>query len=236
MEIIEILTDSLSYPLQNIKALIIYLVLGIIFGVVFGVAVGILAASFATQNILAAIGAGVLGFIVILLIGFVILGYQLDIIKFGIDRRNDAPEIDFVRQFINGFKLFVVNFVYLLIPVIISSILAIFLQNWISIIINFIVGLIFGFALMMGECRLAKTGDMMHALSVGGAISDIGKIGIVKVIILIVLVAVIVLVLFFIAGLISKVNSTFGGIILGIFGVYAAFFTGRAIGLLYSEV
>ncbi|WP_405295850.1 DUF4013 domain-containing protein [Methanobrevibacter sp.] len=236
MEIIEILTDALYYPLQNIKALIIYVILGIIFGVVFGAAVGVLAVSFAAQNVLATIGAGVLGFIVILLIGFVVLGYQLDIIKLGIERSDDAPEIDFMRQFINGFKLFVVNFVYLLIPVIISSLLAIFLQHWISIVINFIVGLVFGFALMMGECRLAKTGDMMHALSVGGAISDIGEIGFVKVILLMVLIAVIVFVLFFIAGLISNVNSTIGGIILGIFGVYATFVTGRATGLLYSEI
>ena len=236
MEIIEILTDALSYPLQNVKAFIIYGILGIIFGVVFGAAVGILAVSFATQNILATIGAGVLGFIVILLIGFVVLGYQLDIIKYGIERSDRAPEIDFVRQFINGFKLFVVNFVYLLIPIIISSILAIFLQHWISIIINFIVGLIFGFALLMGECRLAKTEDILHALSVGGAISDIGKIGIAKVVILMVLIAIIVLVLFFVAGLISNINSTIGGILLGIFGVYATFVTGRAAGLLYSEI
>ena len=47
MELGEIITDALTYPLQNIKALVIYIILGIILGLavggtVAGVVVGVI--------------------------------------------------------------------------------------------------------------------------------------------------------------------------------------------------
>ena len=43
-------------------------------------------------------------------------------------------------------------------------------------------------------------------------------------------------VLLFIVNLVTQWNSTVGGILLGIIGVYITFFTARAVGLLYSDV
>ena len=133
MELGEIFSDALVYPFHNINA-------------------GALA-----KNALAVIGSGIIGIIITLVIGFAISGFELDIIKYGINRDNDAPGIDFVRQFINGVKLFVVNIVYFIIPIIIGAILAVIFQHWLSGIISAILFIIFALAAIMGQCRLAKT-------------------------------------------------------------------------------
>ena len=236
MELGEIITDALSYPFQNIKALLIYVILGIILGIAVGGTVLGIAAGAATKNVLAVLGSGTIGIIIALIIGLFITGYQLDIIKYGIERSNAGPEIDFVRQFINGVKYLVINIVYMIIPIIISAILAVIFQHWLSGLISMILSIIFGLALMMGQCRLAKTEDLGYALSIGEAVGDISRVGIVKLIAFIIIIVIIAVVLTVIIGFIARWNSTIGGILFGILGVYLVFFTGRATGLLYSNV
>ena len=102
MELGEIITDALTYPLQNIKALVIYIILGIILGLAVGGTVAGVVAGSQANNAFAVIGSGIIGIIVALVLGFFISGYQLDITKYGIERSSAGPEIDFVRQFING--------------------------------------------------------------------------------------------------------------------------------------
>ena len=236
MEIGEILSDALVYPFQDIKAFVIYLILGIILGIAVGGTVVGIYAGIAADNILAVIGSGIIGIVVALVIGFFISGYELDIVKYGIERDQRAPDIDFVRQFINGVKYFVVYLIYMIIPIIISAILAVIFQHWLSGIISAIVGIIFALALMMGQCRLAKTEDLGYALSIGEAIGDISRVGILKLIIFVILVFIIVFVILFIVLAILRWNSTIGGILMGILGVYLTFFIARATGLLYSDV
>ena len=236
MEISEIMQDALVYPFQNIKALVLYVILGIILGIAIAGTIAAIAASAAINNVLAAVGSGIIGIIIALIIAFVICGYELDIIKYGIRRDNGAPGIDFVRQFINGIKLLVVDVVYYIIPVIISAILAVIFQHWLSGVLSFILFLIFAFAAFMGKCRLAKSEDLSHALAVGEAIGDISRVGIVKLILFIIIVAIIVFVLALIVSAITQFNSTIGGILMGILGVYITFFVARATGLLYSNV
>lgn len=236
MEIMEIMQDALAYPLNNLKALVIYIILGIILGIaVIGTVVGV-AASAAVDNVLAAFGAGIIGLIIALLIGFVISGYELDIVKYGINRNDGAPGIDIVRQFINGVKLFAVNIVYFIIPIIISAILAVIFQHWLSAIISAVLFVIFALAAFMGHCRLAKTEDLGNALAIGEAIGDISRVGIGKLILFIIVVVLIAFVLYFIVALIAQWNQTVGGTLMGILGVYITFFVGRATGLLYSDV
>lgn len=236
MDLMEIFSDALVYPFKNIKALIIYLVLGIILGIAVSGTIVAIAASAEAENILALVGSGILGIIVALLLGFMIYGYELDITKFGILRDEGAPEIDFVRQFINGVKGFVVYIVYMLIPIIISAILAIIFQHWLSQIIVAIVSIIFALALLMAECRLAKTEDLGNALVIGEAIGDISRVGIVKVILFIIILFIIIFILYFIVMAIAQWNSIVGGILIGILGIYITFFSARATGLLYSDV
>ena len=236
MELGEILSDALVYPFHNIKALIVYLILGIILGIAISGTIVAVVTGAALKNIWAVLGSGIIGIIISVVLGFMINGYELDIIKYGIERNPNGPELDFVRQFFNGIKLFVTKIVYMIIPIIIGAILAIIFQHWLSGLITFIIAIIFSFALMMAQCRLAKTEDLGSALAIGEAIGDISRVGIVKLLLFIILVAVIAFVLFLIAGLISQWNGTVGGIITGIVGIYVIFFAARAIGLLYSDV
>lgn len=236
MEISEIFSDALRYPLNNIKALIIYVILGMIVGIASAGSIAGMNAGMASNNLLAVIGSGIIGIIISLLIGFLIEGYILDVIKYGISRDDIAPEIDFIRQFINGVKLFAVTIVYYIIPLLISSFLAIFFAHWLSTIITAILFIIFAFAAFMAQCRLAKTEDIMYSLNIAGAIGDISKVGILKLIIFTVLVFIIAFILMFIASFIGGFNAIVGGILLGIVGVYLTFFIARASGLLYSSV
>ena len=236
MEIGEIIKDALVFPFNNIVSLLIYIVLGIIAGVVAGgtfVSI-ILGANY--NNIIAAIGSGIIGMVIFFIVFFIISGYELDIVKSGIDKEPQGPSIDIVRQFINGVKLFAVNIVYYIIPVFIGAILAVIFQHWLSGAITFIIAIIFSLAAMMAKCRLAKTEDVMYALNFGQSIADISRVGIVKLVLFIIVVAIIAIILYFIAALFMKWNATIGGVIMGIIGVYIVFFISRATGLLYSDV
>lgn len=236
MDISDIMSDALVYPFHNIKALVIYIILGIIAGIAIAGTLGAVVASSASNNVLATIGSGIIGIIITLLIGFLISGFQLDIIKYGINRDPGSPGIDFVRQFINGVKLFVVNIVYFIIPIIIGSILAVIFQHWLSGLLTAILTIIFALAAFMGECRLAKTEDLGHALAIGDAIGDISRVGILKLLAFIIVVFIIVFILSIIVGAINNWNPTIGGILIGILGIYISFFVARATGLLYSNV
>ena len=236
MELGEIISDALAYPLKNIKALAIYAILGIILGIVAGSSLLAVLFSASSKNVLATIGSSLLAVIVTLVLGFFITGYQVDITKYGIERREDGPGVDFVRQFMNGIKLFVVNFVYMIIPIIISIVVGMIFQNWLTSIITFIVTIIFALGMMMAQCRLAKTEDFGYALDIGEAIKDVTRVGLLKLLLLIILVFIITFILFFIVAAIMQWNSTIGGILMGIIGVYVVFFSARATGLLYSDV
>ena len=83
---------------------------------------------------------------------------------------------------------------------------------------------------------MAKTENLGNALSIGEAIGDITRVGIVKLILFIIVVFIIVFILALIVGFISQLNSIVGGILTGILGVYIIFFVSRATGLLYSDV
>ena len=112
MEIGEIIKDAIVYPFNNIKALIIYMIIGIVCGLLGGASLmGVLLAA-QGNNALAAGGFGFIGILILIIGGLLISGYGLDIVKFGIERRDDAPGIDIVRQVLNAIKVFIVGFVY----------------------------------------------------------------------------------------------------------------------------
>ena len=233
----DIIGDAIAYPFSNIKALVLYVVLGIIGAIIGGATLLSIGASFSSQGLagFAFSGIGIVGFIVFLLIIFLIEGYALDIIKFGIERRADSPGIDFGRQVSNAIKLIIVSVVYYIIPAIIIFILGLFLKDWILLIISIILVIVFALANFMAKCRLAKTDNLGDALAIGEAIGDISRVGLGKIIATVVVIILILVIVAFIIALISKLNNTIGNIILGIFSVYFVFFYNRAIGLLYSE-
>ena len=237
MGIGDIIGDAIAYPFSNIKALVLYAILGIIAALIGGAALLSIGASFSSKGLagFAFSGLSIVGIIVFILVLFLIEGYGLDIIKYGIERRTDSPGIDFGRQVANAFKLIVVSIVYYIVPAIIIFILGLFLRDWILTIISIILVIIFALANFMAKCRLAKTDNLGDALAIGEAIGDISRVGFGKIIATVLVIVIILVVVAIIIGFISNVNATIGNILLGIFSVYFVFFYNRAIGLLYSD-
>ena len=106
MEIGEIISDAAMYPINNVKALLIYVVLGIVaFLALIITGVGLIGAGEATGLLSGGLGIlGIVGIIIAIAIFALIAGYMLDVIKIAINREDNAPEIDPVRQIINGIK------------------------------------------------------------------------------------------------------------------------------------
>ena len=237
MEIGEILGDALAYPLHNIKSLIIYLIIGIVTGILGGASLFGMLAEVSGKNILAAGGFGFLGILIMVIGALLISGYGLDIVKYGIERREDGPGIDFVRQISNAIKLIVVTFVYYVIPAIVAWLLYTLLGKGIlTVIVVLIIYIVFAFAEFMAICRLAKYDSLGAALAIGEAINDVSQVGMLKVLVTVLAVFIIAVIIAIIFALIYRINNILGGILLGIFGVYLVFFYNRAIGLLYSEI
>lgn len=236
MSVGDIISDALGYPFRNVKALVIYMILGIIAAIIGGTTVLTFATSMATKGFssFALGGVGVVGIIVFILLLFLIEGYGLDIVKFGIERRADGPGIDFGRQVSNAIKLVVVSIVYYVVPAIITLILSLFLRDWLIAIIGVILFIVFALANFMAKCRLAKTDNLGDALAIGEAIGDISRVGIGNLLITVIVVFVILMIIAFIVAIFMGLNQYLGGIILGFAGVYFVFFYNRVIGLLYS--
>ena len=232
-----IISDAVAYPFHNIKALLLYIVLSVIAALIAGASLLSIVVALSAKGLggIALTGLGVAGVLIFIIVLFLIQGYALDIIKFGIERRDDGPGIDIVRQIANAIKLVIVDVVYYIVPVIITAILYLFLKDWLITIIGIILFIVFALANFMAKCRLAKTDSLGDALAIGEAIGDISKVGIGKLLAVVILVAIILVIIAVIVALLASLNSTLGSIVLGIAAVYFVFFYNRAIGLLYSN-
>lgn len=237
MEIMEIIGDALKYPLNNVKALVIYVILSIIAFLVLaltgvGVLTGAAVNNFAAGGVIAIVGS-----IIAILLYLLIDGYGLDVIKLGIDRADESPSIDFGRQIANGIKLIIVMIVYLLIPFIVMLLLG-YINNMLGVIVGFILLIVFLFALIMAECRLADTGSLGEALNVSEACKDIMRVGIGKILAVIILLFIITFILSLIASVfagLGDIGVYISAILNGIVSVYTTFVIFRATGLLYSN-
>lgn len=237
MEIGEIISDAIRYPLNNMKSLLIYIVIMFVMAlIIIFTGIGLVAGQ-ETNQIFASGIIGIIGLILVIIIGLLVDGYGLDIVKLGIDKSDAAPEIDIGRQVIAGLKYLIVGIVYIIIPFIVMLLLSA-INDTLGLIVGVILFIIFGLALLMGQCRLANTGSLGEALNIPEAIKDLQAIGIFKVLIVIIIVAIIALILNFIAGIFSgmgDIGSFISAILSAIVGAYTFFFGNRATGLLYSD-
>ena len=178
MEIGEIIKDAATYPINNVKALVIYAVLMIVatFALIF-TGVGFIGATETAGATAGGLGLmGIIGIIIAFAIFALITGYMLDVMKIAINREDGTPEIDPKRQIINGIKLFVLAIIYMIIPIIIMAILAAI--NEYLAIIGLILFIVFCILLVIAQCRFAKTESLGEALNFGEVINDIKEIGI----------------------------------------------------------
>lgn len=236
MEIGEIISDAAMYPINNVKALVIYGVLGIVaFLALIITGVGLIGAGEATGLLSGGLGIlGIVGIIIAIAIFALIVGYMLDVVKIAINREDSAPEIDPVRQIINGIKLFILAIIYMIIPIIIMVILSAINEN-LGLILGFILLIVFDILLVIAQCRFAKTESLGEALNIGEVINDLKEIGIVKVLAIIIIIGIISYVLSAIATGIGNFSEIIGAILSGIVTIYTAFLQSRAYGLLYSD-
>ena len=236
MEIGEIIKDAAMYPINNVKALVIYAVLMIVasLALVF-TGVGLIGASEATGLLSGGLGVmGIIGIIIALAIFILVMGYMLDVIKIAINREDAAPEIDPQRQIINGLKLIALAIIYMIIPFIVMAILSA-INETLGLIVGMILLIIFAILLVIAQCRLAKTESLGEALNIGEVINDLKEIGIVKFIAILIIISIIAYVLSAIATGIGNFSEIIGAILSGIVTIYTTFLQSRAYGLMYSD-
>ena len=125
MEINDIISDAYKFPANNFKAIAIYIVLSVVAFILFlgGLFSLILVGNNSAYLILTAIL-----FILALCVGLIMAGFQIDLIKTGIDLEDIAPDFDFKNDLVRGIKNVIVSIVYYIIPAIITLIIA-FLTN-----------------------------------------------------------------------------------------------------------
>jgi MFS family permease len=116
MNIMDIMNDSLRYPVSDWKKFLIFGIL-IVFTNMFGIT------SLFTDDLTLAFGSLVIGFI----IGFLAKGYFFRIIKSSLTSEDELPEFNaWGGMFKDGIKVLLVGLVYVIIPVFFILILAFF--------------------------------------------------------------------------------------------------------------
>ena len=115
MEFGEIFSNALKYPISDYKRL---LILGVIC-LVINIPVVLTQFNYVNASLF------LVWTLVAIILGLLILGYSLSIMKKGIDLEDEIPDIDFTKNLVDGIKSFVVTFIYYLIPTIIVSIIGI---------------------------------------------------------------------------------------------------------------
>ena len=113
MEVMEIIKDAFTFPSKNIKILLIYVVLAVLAGIFSFVGTIVYILGFVSAECFL---WGGLAFIVSMLIGWVLSGYLISVIKSGIELDDEVPEFEWWDNFITGFNNFIVAIVYYVIP------------------------------------------------------------------------------------------------------------------------
>ncbi|WP_295723697.1 DUF4013 domain-containing protein [uncultured Methanobrevibacter sp.] len=216
--------------------------------------------------------------LIAMMIGFILYGYRLRVIKSGIELDDNVPSFELYENFMTGFDNFVVTLFYYIIPALIVLVVGYgthlrdnainVVWEFVSQIINCIIGNSTGFTLntlshaatnflnslfititaalilfiifsilkFAAEARLANTGSLKEALNIFGALKDIIRIGIVRVLILVLLVIVIIAVIGIIFITLFAYYPFLLTIIYSILTPYLILVTQRAIGLTYSDI
>lgn len=243
MELGEIIKDAVTYPTSNLKALLVYLLLGLLVGII-EVLTGITGIATLDINFGAGIVLGIIGIVLIICILLLMLGFSTDVIKLGINRSSDAPEIDLARQISNGIKYIVVSIVYMVIPILIIVVLGYIFQYQIVIVLGVIVAVIFAFALTMAICRLAKTEDLLDAVNVEQSIADLRAIGVGKVVITMIVATIVGMIIVMALSFVLAILLNFApdlttaavAIVSAILDAWLLFYENRVMGLLYSDI
>ena len=105
----------------------------------------------------------------------------------------------------------------------------------ITVTVALIVFVIFSILQTLAEARLANTGSLREALEIWGAVKDLTRIGIGKVILVLILILVITAIIEIVFTMIVLQYLVLA-ILYIIIAPYLALFAKRALGLLYSDI
>ena len=127
MKITEIIKDAFIFPSKNTGILAMYLILSVLLTVfTFG---GIITYQFGfinSDNYL----IGGMYLIIAMLIGFIVYGYNIRVIKSGIERDEEIPHFELFENFMSGFENTVVTLYYFIIPTLIVVVAGISANVW----------------------------------------------------------------------------------------------------------
>lgn len=164
MNVTEIIKDAFLFPSKNIGRFAIYLLLSwfmawFVFMGVFTYASGLINAG----NYL----TGGMCLIISMLIGFIIAGYHIKLIKSGIELDDEVPVFELYENFMTGFDNVMVSILYFIIPVLIVLLVGLstnVLGNAMAIVKEFVL-LIFNEYIMGGSLDIAAN-TISHATSI----------------------------------------------------------------------
>lgn len=179
-------------------------------------------------------------------------GYSVSVMREGIKRSDSIPSFQIKKNIVDSIKVWVLSFVYYIIPTIIIYILmfavigvgnssrSIFSDAFtIVMIISIIIELIFSLLLIVGILRFAKYDSMSEGLSFSKIWDDLSQIGIMKFIVVYICLAIILGVILFICVLLftMPITAYLAFIIIPLIIVpYISLFVPYGFGLLYSDV
>ena len=123
MEIMEIIQEAFIFPSKNLEKLAIYIVVLFVVGLLLGGGVAITSIGYSAGQV-GYVALSAIFIILGIIAALIISGYQLGILKSGIDHAPEAPSFDWKNDFINGIKLLIVSIVYYIVPFIIVVIIA----------------------------------------------------------------------------------------------------------------
>ena len=113
MDVTEIIKDAFLFPSKNIRILLIYFVLSIVAGAFSTIGIVLYVLGFISPECFLWGGIAV---IFSMLIGWVLSGYLISVIKSGVDLDEEVPVFEWWDNFSTGFNHFIVSIVYFLIP------------------------------------------------------------------------------------------------------------------------
>lgn len=122
MEILDIIKEAFVFPSNNLDKLAIYIVIMFVMSLL--IAGGVFASVYAANSSAIFFIIAAILIILSIVVGLIITGYQVDLIKSGIDLDEKAPEFDWKNDIVTGIKMLIVNIVYMIIPTIIVGIVA----------------------------------------------------------------------------------------------------------------
>jgi len=113
MEVMQIIKDAFVFPSKDMRTLLIYVLLSIVASIfIFCGTIAYIISFIDPQFFL----FGGLAFIVAMLIGWIMAGYLISVVKSGIDRESMVPNFVWWDNFISGFDNCIVSIVYFIIP------------------------------------------------------------------------------------------------------------------------